>query len=35
MPPLAISERDLRRLVTITGIAIDEATSADALAEAA
>jgi adenosylmethionine-8-amino-7-oxononanoate aminotransferase len=36
MPPLAISERDLRRLVTITGIAIDEATSsADSLAEAA
>ncbi len=28
MPPLAISERDLRRLVTITGIAIDEATAA-------
>ncbi len=35
MPPLAISERDLRRLVTITGIAIDEATGRAALAEAA
>jgi adenosylmethionine-8-amino-7-oxononanoate aminotransferase len=36
MPPLAISQRDLRRLVTITGIAIDEATSAvGSLAKAA
>ena len=35
MPPLAISERDLRRLVTITGIAIDEATAAAGLAQAA
>jgi adenosylmethionine-8-amino-7-oxononanoate aminotransferase len=36
MPPLSISERDLKRLVTITGIAIDEATAgADALAQAA
>jgi len=35
MPPLAISERDLRRLVTITGIAIDEATASVALDVAA
>ncbi len=35
MPPLSISERDLRRLVTITGVAIDEATRRSGLAEAA
>jgi len=35
MPPLAISERDLRRLVTITGIAIEEATAQAGLAAAA
>ena len=35
MPPLSISARDLRRLVTITGIAIDEATAASAPAQAA
>jgi len=35
MPPLAISEEDLRRLVEITGEAIDAATSPVALAEAA
>jgi adenosylmethionine---8-amino-7-oxononanoate aminotransferase len=35
MPPLAISERDLKRLVTITGIAIDEATAGASLARAA
>ena len=35
MPPLSISERDLRRLVTITAVAIDEATSRSSLAEAA
>jgi adenosylmethionine---8-amino-7-oxononanoate aminotransferase len=35
MPPLAISEADLRRLVTITAEAIDAATAPVALAEAA
>jgi adenosylmethionine-8-amino-7-oxononanoate aminotransferase len=35
MPPLSISERDLRRLVTITGVAIDEVTARCAVAEAA
>jgi adenosylmethionine-8-amino-7-oxononanoate aminotransferase len=35
MPPLAISEEDLRRLVTITAEAIDAATSQVALAAAA
>jgi adenosylmethionine-8-amino-7-oxononanoate aminotransferase len=35
MPPLAISETDLRRLLEITGQAIEAATSAAALAEAA
>ena len=35
MPPLAISERDLRRLLTITGIAIDDATAQAGLAAAA
>jgi adenosylmethionine---8-amino-7-oxononanoate aminotransferase len=35
MPPLAISEADLRRLVTITAEAIDAATTPVALAEAA
>jgi adenosylmethionine-8-amino-7-oxononanoate aminotransferase len=35
MPPLSISERDLRRLLTITAIAIDEAAAGIALAQAA
>jgi adenosylmethionine---8-amino-7-oxononanoate aminotransferase len=35
MPPLAISTDDLRRLVGITAEAIDAATSAAALREAA
>ena len=35
MPPLSISERDLSRLVTITGIAIAEAAAGVRLAEAA
>ncbi|MBA2440364.1 MAG: hypothetical protein H0V50_06785, partial [Thermoleophilaceae bacterium] len=35
MPPLAISERDLTRLVSITGEAIDAATATVALAQAA
>ena len=35
MPPLSISERDLKRLVTITGVAIDEATASATLAQAA
>jgi adenosylmethionine-8-amino-7-oxononanoate aminotransferase len=35
MPPLSISETDLRRLVAITAEAIDAATSSAALAEAA
>jgi adenosylmethionine---8-amino-7-oxononanoate aminotransferase len=35
MPPLAISEDDLRRLVSITAEAIDAATSEAALAAAA
>jgi adenosylmethionine-8-amino-7-oxononanoate aminotransferase len=35
MPPLAISEADLTRLVAITAEAIDAATSQAALADAA
>ena len=35
MPPLAISEADLGRLVEITAEAIDAATAGIALAEAA
>jgi len=35
MPPLSIAEADLRRLLAITGAAIDAATSSAALAEAA
>jgi adenosylmethionine-8-amino-7-oxononanoate aminotransferase len=35
MPPLAIAPDDLRRLVEITGEAIEAATAADALREAA
>jgi hypothetical protein len=35
MPPLAISEADLRRLLAITAEAIDAATAEAALAEAA
>jgi adenosylmethionine-8-amino-7-oxononanoate aminotransferase len=35
MPPLSITERDLRRLVSITGVAIDEATAGVGLAEVA
>jgi len=35
MPPLAIAVAELRRLVEITGEAIDAATSAAALADAA
>jgi adenosylmethionine-8-amino-7-oxononanoate aminotransferase len=35
MPPLAIAAEDLRRLVEITADAIDAATSAPALREAA
>jgi adenosylmethionine---8-amino-7-oxononanoate aminotransferase len=35
MPPLAISSDDLRRLVEITGEAIEAATAAAALSEAA
>jgi adenosylmethionine-8-amino-7-oxononanoate aminotransferase len=35
MPPLVIATDDLRRLVAITAEAIDAATAAPALAEAA
>jgi hypothetical protein len=35
MPPLSIAEGELRRLVEITGAAIDDATSSAAFAHAA